>query len=70
MAINLSFHRYIIPWSLVLESRGINSFREAAKEAAMSRLYGGIHYRFDNEKAIPAGKKLGEFLVQRLKLKK
>lgn len=51
-------------------SRKINSFREAAKEAAMSRLYGGIHYRFDNEEGNKAGTKLGEFIVQRLKLKK
>ena len=53
-----------------IESRQIKSFREAAKEAAMSRLYGGIHYRFDNEQGNRAGTKLGEFIVQRLKLKK
>ncbi len=53
-----------------IESRRITSFREAAKEAAMSRLYGGIHYRFDNEQGNKAGKKLGEFIVQRLRLKK
>lgn len=53
-----------------IESRRIVSFREAAKEAAMSRLYGGIHYRFDNNEGNTCGKKLGEFVVQRLKLKK
>jgi len=53
-----------------IESRRINSFRDAAKEAAMSRLYGGIHYRFDNNEGNACGKKLGEFVVQRLKLKK
>jgi hypothetical protein len=53
-----------------IESRRINSFREAAKEAALSRLYGGIHYRFDNNEGNTYGKKLGEFVVQRLKLKK
>jgi hypothetical protein len=53
-----------------IESRKITSFREAAKEAAMSRLYGGIHYRFDNEEGNRCGKKLGEFVIQRLKLKK
>jgi hypothetical protein len=51
-------------------SRRIVSFREAAKEAAMSRLYGGIHYRFDNEEGTKSGRKLGEFIVERLKLKK
>jgi hypothetical protein len=53
-----------------IESRRITSFREAAKEAGMSRLYGGIHYRFDNEQGNKAGTRLGEFIVQRLKLKK
>jgi len=53
-----------------IESRRIISFREAAKEAAMSRLYGGIHYRFDNDQGNKAGTRLGEFIVQRLKLKK
>ena len=53
-----------------IESRHIVSFREAAKEAAMSRLYGGIHYRFDNDQGNAAGRKLGEYIIQRLKLKK
>lgn len=53
-----------------IRSQQIISFREAAKEAAMSRLYGGIHYRFDNEEGNKCGKHLGEFIVQRLKLKK
>jgi PAP2 superfamily len=35
------------------------SFEEAAQEAAISRLYGGIHYRMDNDEAIVAGKKIG-----------
>ena len=53
-----------------IESRQIKSFREAAKEAGLSRLYGGIHYRFDNAEGNTCGKHLGEFIVQRLKLKK
>lgn len=53
-----------------IKSRVIHSFREAAKEAAMSRLYGGIHYRFDNDNGAAAGKKLGEFIVQRIHMKK
>ncbi len=53
-----------------IKSREIKSFRLAAKEAAMSRLYGGIHYRFDNDHGNEAGTRLGEFIVQRLKLKK
>ncbi len=53
-----------------IKNREIKTFRGAAAEAAMSRLYGGIHYRFDNENGAIAGKKLGEFVVSRLKLKK
>lgn len=52
-----------------IKNRKIESFRKAAKEAAMSRLYGGIHYRFDNEEGNKAGTRLGEYIVQRLKLK-
>lgn len=53
-----------------IDNRVIKSFREAAAEAAMSRLYGGIHYRFDNDQGLIVGKKIGELIVQRLKLKK
>jgi len=53
-----------------IKSQEIKSFRLAAKEAAMSRLYGGIHYRFDNEHGTEAGTRIGEFIVQRLKMKK
>ena len=53
-----------------IKSREIKSFRLAAREAAMSRLYGGIHYRFDNDHGNEAGMRIGEFIVQRLKLKK
>lgn len=52
-----------------IKNRKIESFRKAAKEAAMSRLYGGIHYRFDNDEGNKAGTRLGEYIVQRLKLK-
>lgn len=53
-----------------IKSQEIKSFRLAAKEAGMSRLYGGIHYRFDNEHGNEAGTRLGEFIVKRLRLKK
>ena len=53
-----------------IANREIKSFRGAAAEAAMSRLYGGIHYRFDNEEGAKAGKKLGEFIVSRIKMSK
>lgn len=53
-----------------IQSREIKSFREAAQEAAMSRLYGGIHYRFDNAAGNAAGTKVGGLVVSRLKMKK
>ena len=53
-----------------IANREIRSFREAAKEAAMSRLYGGIHYRFDNEHGNEAGTRLGQYILQRLQFKK
>ena len=42
-----------------IKNREIRSFRAAAEEAAMSRLYGGIHYRFDNENGAGCRKKTG-----------
>lgn len=53
-----------------IASRQVKSFRYAAEEAAMSRLYGGIHYRFDNEEGTIAGRKLGQYVASRIKLKK
>lgn len=52
-----------------IKSRNIVTFRNAAKEAAMSRLYGGIHYRFDNEAGNQSGTKLGIYIVEKLRLK-
>jgi hypothetical protein len=53
-----------------IANREIKSFRQAAQEASISRVYGGIHYPFDCDNGAVAGKKLGEFIVQKLKMKK
>jgi len=53
-----------------IANREIKSFREAAKEAALSRLYGGIHYRFDNDAGAAAGRRLGEMIVDRIHMRK
>lgn len=53
-----------------IANRQIKSFRDAAKEAALSRLYGGIHYRFDNDKGNEAGTLLGQYIVDQLKFRK
>jgi membrane-associated phospholipid phosphatase len=41
--------------------RRFASFDEAAREAAMSRLYGGMHYRFGNEAGLVQGACVAEF---------
>jgi hypothetical protein len=53
-----------------IANREIKSFRDAAQEASISRLYGGIHYRFDLEEGNAAGRKLGEHVVARLRMKR
>jgi hypothetical protein len=44
-----------------LPARRYASFREAAEEAAMSRLYGGIHFRSGNEGGLAQGRCVGGF---------
>ena len=46
--------------------RHFNSFREAAQEASISRVYGGIHYRFTVDISAIQGKKLGVFINDKL----
>jgi hypothetical protein len=53
-----------------MESRRFQSFRDAAQEASISRLYGGIHYRFDLDEGGILGRKVGEMVVKRIKLQK
>jgi membrane-associated phospholipid phosphatase len=49
-----------------IANREIKSFRKAAQEASNSRLYGGIHYRFDLDSGNVAGAKVGQLVVKRL----
>jgi len=42
--------------------RHFSSFREAAAEASISRVYGGIHYRFSVDIGAAQGKKLGDYI--------
>ncbi|WP_194972745.1 phosphatase PAP2 family protein [Aquiflexum lacus] len=42
-------------------------FRLWAEEAAVSRLYGGIHYRFDAEVGVEQGKNVGTYAINRAK---
>lgn len=40
-------------------------YRHLAEEASISRLYGGIHYRFDLEAGHELGRKVGQLVVER-----
>jgi hypothetical protein len=42
---------------------GASYFDQQMQEAAMSRLYGGIHYRSDIEGGKAHGKRVGDFTV-------
>lgn len=47
-----------------LPVRSFPSFAAAAEEAAASRLYGGIHYRFANENGLAQGRAVGALAAQ------
>jgi membrane-associated phospholipid phosphatase len=44
--------------------RSFDGFWQAAEEAGMSRIYGGIHYSFDNTDGLKTGKVLGTYVVR------
>ena len=46
--------------------RDFSSFMQAADEAAISRVYGGIHYRTGMEAGAEQGRKIGKFIVDKL----
>lgn len=50
-----------------LPVRSFTSFRQAAAEAAISRMYGGIHYRMAIEEGIVQGRKVGENVVRKIR---
>ncbi len=51
---------------LVNDTRSFDSLFQAAKEAVISRLYGGIHYIFDNEFGFEQGVCVGETILDRV----
>ena len=52
-----------------LPARNFSSFRSAAAEARISRLYGGIHFRDAIENGGEQGKQVGEYIIKKLQLK-
>lgn len=51
------------PLSGMAGERCFTSFSDAAYEAGISRIYGGIHYAFDNGRAVEAGLSIGNFVA-------
>lgn len=50
-----------------LPVRDFKSFRQASEEAAVSRLYGGIHFRDAIENGQEQGRAIGTFILEKLK---
>lgn len=50
-----------------LPVRSFTSFEQAAAEAALSRLYGGIHYRRAIEQGVVQGRAVGELVLRRVR---
>ena len=50
--------------------RSFKSFRDAANEASISRLYGGIHYRSALTNGQVEGQKVGEWVIQKIRARK
>jgi PAP2 superfamily len=53
-----------------LEPRTFSSIDEAAAEAAMSRLYGGIHFPFGNQNGLVQGRCVGQIILDRVQFNK
>ena len=52
-----------------LPERKYKSFIHASEEAAISRLYGGIHYMMAIEEGVIQGEKVGSYIVQKIQTK-
>lgn len=50
--------------------RTFDSLDAAAAEAALSRLYGGIHYAFDNNDGLATGQCVGQAIVKKVKFRR
>ncbi|MDB4293534.1 vanadium-dependent haloperoxidase [Maribacter sp.] len=55
-----------VPYGLPI--RSFSSFEQAADEAAISRMYGGIHYRAAVAVGVTQGRDLGTFVLSKLKM--
>jgi hypothetical protein len=53
-----------------LPERSYNSFLHASEEAAISRLYGGIHYMMAITEGVEQGQKVGDYIVNKIQTKR
>lgn len=53
-----------------MTARSFKSFSDAANEAAISRMYGGIHYRAACENGKTQGRLVGSFILDQIKTRK
>jgi len=58
--VDTSERRYGLP------DRSFTSFLQASEEAALSRMYGGIHYRMAIEEGITQGEAVGRYIQEKL----
>jgi membrane-associated phospholipid phosphatase len=47
-------------------TRSYTSFQQAAQEAGMSRIYGGIHFMSANTNGLECGEKIGNYVIDNL----
>jgi len=55
-----------VPYGLPI--RSFSSFKVAADEAAISRMYGGIHYKAAVEVGVGQGRKIGALVTEKLRM--
>ena len=53
-----------------MTARSFTSFQQASEEAAVSRMYGGIHYKPACENGKIQGRAIGSFIKQKIKTRK
>lgn len=51
-----------------IKNRSFTSFRQAAEENNWARFYGGIHFHYSCIESTKQGRKLGDYIVQKIKL--
>jgi hypothetical protein len=47
----------------ITTDRAFANFEQAANEAGMSRIYGGIHFSFDKDRGLELGRRIGQHVA-------